>query len=323
MYRSPDTSVWKGRTDKYDGTDGARWHHMVQLLDLSRPVAAAGSGKVALLGFCSDEGVRKNLGRRGASEGPFAVRRMAANLPWHGEADAGLFDAGDVLCPNGNLETVQRLLGQKVAMLLDAGYFPILLGGGHEIAFGHFLGAFAHQPDKRIGIINLDAHFDLRNDPHAPTSGTPFLQIARFLEQESKPFDYMCLGIQPSGNTRALYKTAHRKKVKYLEAATLFQLSTGEIEKVVNKFTKPLDHIYLTVCLDVIDGAFAPGVSAPSVLGLAPQQVAELIRIIFATKKVLTCDIAEMNPAFDQDNRTARLAASLIFRMITEIQSTS
>jgi formiminoglutamase len=73
----------------------------------------------------------------------------------------------------------------------------------------------------------------------------------------------------------------------------------------------------------VIDGAFAPGVSAPSVLGLAPQQVAELIRIIFATKKVLTCDIAEMNPAFDQDNRTARLAASLIFRMIAEVQSSS
>ncbi|MEQ8811872.1 MAG: formimidoylglutamase [Imperialibacter sp.] len=319
MYRSPDRNIWRGRTDKYDGPDGARWHHVIQMLDLSRPIASApGQRKFALLGFCSDEGVRKNFGRRGASEGPYAIRKMATNLPWHSQPSVSLFDAGDVLCPNGNLETVQKLLGQKVATLLDTGYFPILLGGGHEIAYGHFLGAFAHCPDKKIGIVNLDAHFDLRNDPHAPTSGTPFLQIANFLGQEAKPFDYMCLGIQPSGNTAALYKTAHQKKVKYLEAGTLFQLSTAEIEKVIHKFTKPLDHIYLTICLDVMDGAFAPGVSAPAVMGLAPQQVAELVRITMGTGKVLTCDIAEMNPAFDQDNRTAKLAANLIFRIVNE-----
>ncbi len=321
MYRSPDRNVWRGRTDKHDGADGARWHHIIQLLDLSRPIKGSlGTRKFALLGFCSDEGVRKNLGRRGAWEGPIAIRKAAANLPWHHDADTTLFDAGDVLCPNGNLETVQKLLGQKVTMLLDAGYFPILLGGGHEIAYGHFLGAYAHCPDKKIGIINLDAHFDLRNDPHAPTSGTPFLQIANFLGQEGKPFDYMCLGIQPTGNTKALYKTALQKKVKYLEAGTLFQLSTADIEKVIHKFTKPLDHIYLTICLDVVDGAFAPGVSAPSVMGLAPQQVAELVRIIMATGKVLTCDVAEMNPTFDQDGRTAKLAANLTFRMLNKIK---
>lgn len=322
MYRSPDRNIWRGRTDKYDGPDGARWHHVVQMLDMSRPVPAAlAERKFALLGFCSDEGVRKNLGRKGAAEGPFAIRQMMANLPWHYDAGIAIYDAGDVLCPNGNLETVQRLLGQKVATLLDGGYFPVLLGGGHEIAFGHFLGAFAHKPDKKLGIINLDAHFDLRNDPYAPTSGTPFLQIARFMEQEGKPFNYMCLGIQPSANTKALYKTAHTRKVKYLEAGTLFQLSTEEIEKVIAKFVKPLDHIYLTICLDAVDGAFAPGVSAPAVLGLAPQQIAQLIRIIIATKKVITCDIAEMNPAFDQDGRTARLAANLVFRIMSEVQN--
>ena len=67
-----------------------------------------------------------------------------------------------------------------------------------------------------------------------------------------------------------------------------------------------------------MDGAFAPGVSAPAVMGLAPQQVAELVRITMGTGKVLTCDIAEMNPAFDQDNRTAKLAANLIFRIVNE-----
>ncbi len=319
MYKSPDKLAWKGRTDKYDGADGVRWHHMVQMLDLARPLPTAGPRSFALLGFSSDEGVRKNLGRKGAAEGPSAIRKMAANLAWHFADPVMLYDAGEVLCPNGNLEAVQRLLGQKVAMLLDAGYFPILLGGGHEIAYGHFLGAYAHRPDKKLGIINIDAHFDLRNDPHAPTSGTPFLQMARFMEQEGKPFQYMCLGIQPTGNTKALYKTASQKGVRYLEANTLFRLSTGEIEKFVDQFTQPLDALYLTIDLDALDGAFAPGVSAPCAMGLSPQQVAELVRIIMATGKVITCDIAEMNPGLDQDNRTARLAANFIFRIMSEV----
>jgi len=319
MYKSPERALWRGRTDTYDGVDGARWHHAIQMLDLSKPLqVASGKGKFALLGFCSDEGVVKNMGRKGAADGPISIRKMAVNLPWHFAATTSIFDAGDVICPQGNLEQVQRLLGHKVASLLDAGYFPLLMGGGHEIAYGHFLGIYAHQPDKKIGIINIDAHFDLRNDPLAPTSGTPFLQIANFMNQESKPFNYLCLGIQPSGNTRALYKTAHERDVKYLEAGTLFHLSTGEIEKVIAKFAKPLDSIYLTICLDVMDAAFAPGVSAPSAMGLSPQQVGELLRIIIGSGKVISCDIAEMNPAFDQDNRTARLAANLLFRVIGE-----
>ena len=320
MYKSPDKSIWRGRTDSYDGPDGLRWHHMVQMLDLSRPLPPSlQKRRFALLGFCSDEGVRKNLGRKGASEGPGAIRKMAANISWSLDESTGLYDAGDIICPNGNLETVQRLLGQKVAALLDTGYMPVLLGGGHEIAFGHFLVLYAHCPDKKIGIINIDAHFDLRHDPHAPTSGTPFLQIARFMEQEGKPFHYMCMGIQPTGNTRALYKTAHEKGVKYLEANTLFRLSTGEIHHFIQQFISQLDVVYLTVDLDSIDGAFAPGVSAPCVMGLSPQQVAELIRIIIATGKVISCDIAEMSPPYDQDDRTARLAANFIYRIIKEV----
>lgn len=320
MYKSPDKALWKGRTDTYDGINGLRWHHVIQMLDMARPLAPSPQKKrFALLGFASDEGVRKNMGRKGASEGPQAIRKMAANIPWHFGDSVALCDAGDVICANGNLEIVQRLLGQKVATLLEAGFFPILLGGGHEIAFGHFLGVYAQHSNKKIGIINIDAHFDLRDDPHAPTSGTPFLQAARFMEQEGRPFQYLCLGIQPAANTRALYKAAAERKVQYLEAATLFQLSTGEIEKIIHKYTKAVDVIYLTVDLDCIDAAFAPGVSAPCAFGLSPQQVGELVRIILATGKVVSCDIAEMSPPYDQDNRTARLAAQLVFRVAKEL----
>ena len=72
-------------------------------------------------------------------------------------------------------------LGCGRARPSDAGQFPVVLGGGHEVAFGTYLGlariSRSAHPGDRIGILNLDAHFDLRPGP-VPSSGTPFRQIA-------------------------------------------------------------------------------------------------------------------------------------------------
>ncbi|PQL75476.1 formimidoylglutamase, partial [Acinetobacter baumannii] len=97
-----------------------------------------------------------------------------------------IVDLGTVTCEYGNLEQAQSELAEQVANSLEHGLKPVVLGGGHEVAFGSFSGLFqyvqAHAPDKKIGIINFDAHFDLREAEHA-TSGTPFLQAARLSEQ--------------------------------------------------------------------------------------------------------------------------------------------
>src|SRR5690606_7336354 len=115
-----------------------RWIKRLDLLD-NLPPAVPDHRSFALLGFCSDEGVRRNLGRTGAREGPLATRRSLRNLCIHFDtASTALFDCGDVICSGEKLEEAQTMLRKKVHQLLAGGYRPLIMGGGHEVAFGHF-----------------------------------------------------------------------------------------------------------------------------------------------------------------------------------------
>ena len=187
--------LWQGRVDPE--TDSPRWHQRIQEL------SADSQPGVALLGFASDEGVRRNHGRVGAVNGPLAMRKALANLAWHRSDPA--YDAGDVLCTDGDLEGAQARLGHNVCALLDAGHFPVVLGGGHEVAFGSWSGLAEHLSGNhapRIGIVNFDAHFDLRDPAHVHSSGTPFAQIAEQCAARGWPCRYACLGVSRASKKR-------------------------------------------------------------------------------------------------------------------------
>src|SRR6185437_6072062 len=142
-------------------------------------------------------GVRRNQGRIGAAEGPDAIRRTLAKLPIH-KNNFQLWDAGNILCSDGDLEASQTALSEIVSMLLSKKITPIILGGGHEVAWGHYQGIAKVYPHKNLGIINFDAHFDMRSklEDNKGSSGTPFLQIAEAHQATKRRFDYNCVGIQ-------------------------------------------------------------------------------------------------------------------------------
>src|SRR5262245_27105256 len=129
----PDMSVWQGRRDEGEGQLAVRWHQRVLPWDGDAP-----SG-VVLIGFACDEGIRRNQGRPGAAEGPKAIARALANLAWH--QSHPVYDAGDLGGSDGNLESAQDSLADHLSEVLDAGHRPLVLGGGHETAWGTFLGA--------------------------------------------------------------------------------------------------------------------------------------------------------------------------------------
>ena len=94
----------------------------------------------AFIGFCSEQGVERNKGRVGTALAPDFIRRQMSNLPCIFSPEVKLFDAGNILCQEISMEEGQRLLGEAVREILGLGLFPIVLGGGHETTFGHFLG---------------------------------------------------------------------------------------------------------------------------------------------------------------------------------------
>ncbi|TLF78436.1 formimidoylglutamase [Nocardia cyriacigeorgica] len=294
---------WTGRTD---GTtpEHLRWHQVVEPYG-----AGVDPGACVFVGFASDEGVRRNKGRVGAAAGPDALRQALAPMALARPHRA--YDAGTVTVRDDRLEEGQRALGATVTSVLDAGHFPVVLGGGHEIAYGTYLGVAGSRRamGARIGILNLDAHFDLRADP-VPSSGTPFRQI---LEADGA-VRYAVLGISQPSNTAALFDTAAKYDVRFLldddcerETALAF----------VDDFVGGIDLLYLTIDLDVLPASVAPGVSAPAAFGIPLATIQAVCDRVTASGKLAVVDVAELNPGLDIDNRTARTAARLIHRIVT------
>lgn len=310
-------SNWQGRTD---GTspDVLRWHQVVTIAGDTLPALAPGQKGIAFLGFACDEGVRRNKGRTGAAAGPEALRKMCASFPVHFDHHM-LVDAGDIVCTDQNLEAAQEALSRKVEQLAATGYLPVLFGGGHEIAYAHERGIRRSMPDGgQLGIINFDAHFDLREPEGAgATSGTGFWQMAQDRKAADMPFHYLALGIQQNSNTRHLFNTADALGVEYLHASLFQPKYHDQLIGAIEAFIRRNDRIYLTTCLDVFAAPYAPGVSATAYNGLVPDALfLDCFRTILRSGKLAGADIAELNPSLDIDNRTAKLAASLVFEIV-------
>lgn len=317
MYKATGEKLWTGRIDEEDGKDGLRWHQVVRLGNAYKDEAGqANPGDIALLGLASDEGVKRNKGRLGAAEGPFSLRKALASMAWHHGSDKKIIDFGDVYVSYENLEQAQSQVGEITAKLMDRGYLPVVLGGGHEVAWASFQGYVqSNFRGKRLGIINFDAHFDLRKAEKA-SSGTPFLQMAHWHKNSKLPFRYLCLGIQKYGNTKALFNTADELGVEYVFSEEMNPTNQAGISAQVDRFMSQVDHIYLSIDLDGFDGAYAPGVSAPSIGGMSPAVVFPLVKKISRSGKLLVMDVAELNPSLDQDMRTAKLGGRCIFEAL-------
>ena len=174
------------------------------------------------------------------------------------------------------------------------------------------------HPPNQLGIINFDAHFDLRQpEAQGPTSGTGFWQMAEDRKAAGLPFHYLALGIQQNSNTRHLFDTADALGAEYLPASLFQPKYHDRLIGAIEAFIRRNDKIYLTTCLDVFAAPYAPGVSATAYNGLVPDALfLDCFRTVLRSGKLAGADIAELNPSLDPDNRTAKLAASLVFEIV-------
>ncbi len=305
MYKLPIKDIWSGRIDSTEEKNSFRFHQTVAVKSLKE--LAENENAFYFIGFECDEGVRRNKGRIGAAKGPNEIKKALAKLPYHiGEINT--VDVGNIACEGSEMEKAQKELGGAVTALLQNSGTPIILGGGHETLYGHYLGVREYLGgDATLGIINIDAHFDMRHD-QTPSSGTMFRQI---LEQDENA-GYLCLGIQDFGNTKSLFETADAYGCIYIREESIEENQFRDTFKAIDAFAEKYDFIMLTLCTDSIVSSEAPGVSAPSPFGLEPKTVRKLLRYIVSKENITSFDIAEVNPAVDENNKTATLAALLV-----------
>ena len=287
---------WSGRDDG-PGPEHARWHSDIQL-------EGNPSQAVTLIGYASDEGVERNGGRQGAASGPEELRKALGSLAIHEEGTR--FDMGTITTQSDDLEGSQQELADRVRDLTDAGNLVVVLGGGHETSFASHRGA--REALGPLGIINFDAHFDLRRADR-PTSGTPFRQIA---DLDESTFNYSVLGISQPNNTRVLFDEAKALNVRTILDTELESLTPAQAAELALNCIPAEGPIHLSIDLDVLPASVAPGVSAPAALGVAFPTLRAMVEAVAATGRVALVDVVELNPSFDIDSRTAKAAARLI-----------
>lgn len=318
-YTPPDMSPWEGRVDAWAPRAALRWHQVVASLDLRDPVVPQRDGArgFALIGYRCDDGIARNLGRPGAVGGPASIRQRLANLPVGFSERVALLDAGDIAVVDGPVERAQAALAAAVARIRGAGLFPLVLGGGHDLAYGHFRGAVSGRPPaERLGVVNFDAHLDLRPAEESANSGTSFWQIARDCEHTGRPFDYLCIGVQRSANTVALFSRARELGAQVVLAGDIAEHRLDDVRTVIDRFAARTGRLMVTLDADVMSSAFCPGVSSAQPLGLDPETVVRLLKHVLARGEVVGFDVAEVSPRFDFDDNTAKVAAIMVYAVV-------
>lgn len=270
--------------------------------------------EAVIIGFPSDKGVTINGGRAGAADAPQAIREQLYKLTPNPENYTAFVDLISQCIDLGDIniryevEEDQHQLGEVVVKYLEQDIVPIILGGGHETAFGHFLGYT--KAGLKTSIFNLDAHTDVRplKDGQAH-SGSPFRQA---IEHESECAEmYLVTGLQPHSVAQPHLQYITKNGGEYMLRD---ETNITSISGLFHQHES--DRLMVTFDMDAVDQSQAPGVSAPCANGLPSDLWLTAAYLAGRNKQVTSFDLSEVNPRHDRDNQTAKLAALTIWNFL-------
>ncbi|HXG39348.1 MAG TPA: agmatinase family protein [Candidatus Limnocylindrales bacterium] len=279
----------------------------------------AHGARAAILGVPFDQAT---VYRSGSSHGPRGLRQASEQyLPYLGEYDIDLFeefrlvDCGDVPVVPGDAARSRRLVAEYVGRILDAGAFPILVGGDHSIPIPA-MDAVSARVDGRVGYLHFDAHLDCQPDV-AGERFTNWSGVARAVERDNvDPRNVALVGIRGALNPPEQFRFVREHGIAVF---TMREIGRRGIEAVVadalERVTDGTAAFYVTWDTDVIDAAAMPGTDGPEPGGLTSGEALRAIELVGA-RRPIAMDIVELTPAYDPAGISTRLACYLIFDVL-------
>lgn len=278
-------------------------------------------------------------GIRGACMGPAAIR-MAGLRAKTESLGYKVLDQGDIVVPvrenialehekNKFVVPISELchdLMSHTKMSLDRGHLPVVLGGDHSIAIGTISGVAAHlrEQNKKLGLIWVDAHGDI-NTPHtSPTGhlhGMPLATILGFGHEilvalggekiRVSPENVALIGIRNiDDDERSIVKESG---INYFTMRDIDEKGISYVlDQAINLVSRNTDGIHISCDMDALDPLFAPGVSVPEPGGLSYREARLIMEKAHETKKIISLEFVEVNPALDVRSQTANLCVDLI-----------
>lgn len=284
--------------------------------DLFVPDAA--DADVLLAGVPFDASV---LGRKGARDGPTGIREAFRFLGNHDPrtdrslAGLRLHDAGDVAgldAHGADVLAAHAAVRESVTGLFARGRPVVLLGGDHGLTMPH-IQALADTVEGRVGIVVVDAHYDLRSYEVQPTSGTPFRRVLEELDGRVQARNLVEVGIRPYANAVGLAAYARDRGLHVVTADGVRERGMAAVAaEALERASDGVEHLWLSIDIDGLDQSIASGCSAPGAGGLTFPEVEHLVRAVAGHRLCRGMDLLEVAPGFDPTGNTCRTAAQLV-----------
>ena len=272
---------------------------------------------VAIIGVPFDAGTSY---RPGARFGPQSVRQASRQLRtnYHPDYDVEPFkvqqvaDAGDIACNPFDINEAIKQIENGADDLLSKSGSIVTIGGDHTIAL-----PLLRSVNKKVGgpvaLVHFDAHLDTWDTYFgAPyTHGTPFRRAREerlFLDDAS-----MHVGIRGPLYSRDDIKNDESFGFKIIHCD---DFQTEGIDKIVDRIKKRVGNnaLYLSIDIDVLDPAFAPGTGTPEIAGMTTREIVNVIRGL-SGMNLISADVVEVAPAYDHAEVTSLAAATIVYEL--------
>jgi len=278
-------------------------------------------------------GIPMDLGqcRRGVDTGPSAVRyaNLQARLERLGHT---VHDEGNVPAPNPEEHGVEsapqrqsavaavcRAIHDTARPWLEAGEFTIFLGGDHSISIGSISAAARRGP---VGVIWVDAHGDFNTPATSPSGNIHGMPVAALIGEgpealvnvgapgaKLKSSEIVQIGVRDldaAERERLIRSGIHVFTMRHVDELGMAVIARQALDRL-----RHLPHLHVSLDMDSLDPAEAPGVGTPVPGGLTYREAHLLMEILGDSGRVSSLDIVEINPILDDMNKTAELAVEL------------
>ncbi|WP_019948919.1 arginase family protein [Hymenobacter aerophilus] len=297
------------------------------LRELIRPAAELPAADVCLVGLPLDYGTVLEGGRGGAAHAPNAIRaelrryHKTYNLEHFVDLNPlRIADAGNLPLRAARHADNHETVARELARLLAQYPRVVVLGGSHDGTYSTVRGLHAATGGHPLGGINLDAHADVKDRPGLISSGTPFGRLLREGLLAGPRFTE--IGLHSNLNVQADIEFLHQQRAHIVPLSHVQHDGMPEYMSRALTRATAAGPAFVSFDIDCCAQAFAPAVSAPSADGLTPRQATEAAWLAGRAAGVRLFEVMELNPLFDRDQQTARLAATVIAAYLTGVAST-
>ena len=250
------------------------------------------------------------ISRRGAAEAPEAIRNALAGVKTH-HFDTGAVEAvadlGDIDIPDGSVAEVQDSIRESTELVHALDALPVFLGGDNSLTVPNVAPLL---DDSSVGVLNIDAHLDVREIRDGPTSGTPYRQL-----HESGLDRYACLGARHFETSTAYHDYVCENGGTVVTAEEVGEDLSEAVDRALSGLDG-VDRLYCSVDIDVLDASYC-GSSAPTPGGLLPRELFQIVRLVADDERIAGFELVECAPPLDSNGRTVDAAARTVAHFLS------